>query len=484
MSGRGRRTDATLLFRWSLRSALVAVAVVGCVLGYVAKSGDTGPSRSGRSPRSTGSAGASARPMGIASSIPTERPVRAVMWDQRRGHRRRPRPAGLAAGPRNPLPQLPRVTEAGLERLRVLTGLGTWTSRRPGHRRRPGADPPAHPARVADPPRPDHRPGAGAAGLAEGSPGALALGVEGDRCRPDPPDAAGPSQAAGAPGAGITDAGLARLKELKNLRDLDLTGNPITDAGLPFVEAMPRLETVWIDRARRLGPMAERLRRDRPDLSDHPGVTGRRRWRRPPGHRAAEDVARGVNGRPSIRSQRLLLALGEDGHGLGGELLLGLVAPSRGGRCSRRGPGRAAAFWSSERARASATIGRVAIAAGPSQRRSIWASRSTLLGGQVGLEPGPLPLVDGRRRARRRRRSALEGGGLAVEVVDGPLDLGGLVGGRAGGRRGPRGGSAGAAGRPGPPRLVGQGPAAGQGRGRGHGRAIPSQSGTRANVAP
>jgi hypothetical protein len=36
---------------------------------------------------------------------------------------------------------------------------------------------------------------------------------------------------------------------------------------LPFLEAMPRLETVWIDRARRFGELAERLRRDHPGLS-------------------------------------------------------------------------------------------------------------------------------------------------------------------------------------------------------------------------
>jgi hypothetical protein len=257
-----------LLFRWSLRSALVAVAIAGCVLGYVANVRRYRAEQERAIAAIERLGGYIGARRGYCVTNPDQRPVRAVMWTSDDA-------ADADLARLAWLPELdtlyldaPRVTDAGLERLRVLTNLEDLD-------------------------------------LAETRVSDASLGPILRLTRLESLTLRGPItdrglerlvslknlrglwlseskvtdaglvhlkrltrlESLGLPGAGVTDAGLPLLKELKALKLLDLTGNPITDAGLPFVEAMPRLETVWIDRARRFRDLAERLRRDRPGLS-------------------------------------------------------------------------------------------------------------------------------------------------------------------------------------------------------------------------
>ena len=58
----------------------------------------------------------------------------------------------------------------------------------------------------------------------------------------------------------ITDAGLARLGQLKNLQGLNLQGLDITDDGLKILAAMPHLKWVYLDGTRVAGPGLAHLR--------------------------------------------------------------------------------------------------------------------------------------------------------------------------------------------------------------------------------
>jgi hypothetical protein len=256
------------LFRWSLRSAVVAVAIVGCLLGYAAKVRRyrIGQERAiAEIERLGGYIGAR---RGECVANPDRRPVRAVMWTSEAV-------ADADLARLAWLPDLdtlyldaPRLTADGLEQLRFLTKLEdldlaetevtdatlgpileltrleSLTLRGPVTDR--GLERLASLRNLR---------GLWLSGSKVTDSGLIHL------------KSLAHLEKLGLPGAGVTDAGLARLKALKKLEVLDLTGNPITDAGLPFVEAMPRLEMVWIDRTRRLGPLGERLRRDRPGLS-------------------------------------------------------------------------------------------------------------------------------------------------------------------------------------------------------------------------
>ena len=52
----------------------------------------------------------------------------------------------------------------------------------------------------------------------------------------------------------ITDAGLARLGQLKNLKGIDLGGTDITDHGLKLLSEMPTLEWIYLDGTKVTGP--------------------------------------------------------------------------------------------------------------------------------------------------------------------------------------------------------------------------------------
>jgi hypothetical protein len=257
-----------LLFRWSLRSAVVAVAIVGCVLGYVANVRRYRAAQEraiAEIDRLGGNIGAR---VGSCIVHPDQRPVRAITWtsdevvdDDL---------ARLAW-----LPDLdtlylsaPRVTEAGLERLRVLTNLEDLDL----------AETPVTEASLGPILRLTRLESLTLRGpiTDRGLERLASLKNLRDLCLFG-------SRVTDAglihlerlphlerlvlPDAGITDAGLGRLARLKTLRELDLTGNPITNACLDLLGAIPGLETAWIDRTLRFGPRVEGFRRDHPGLS-------------------------------------------------------------------------------------------------------------------------------------------------------------------------------------------------------------------------